>query len=389
MNIQNNLGLIITLVVIVTIIITPILSYIYMRIIYKPIFDWWYSNGGEKYKNQFSISTLVSANYSSFLYAISKLFSEPLNQLNVDAIRFIIGKLFPYMTYVQNGKQFGILTPKMMCETIKLGPGDNDQLFDNWFSSYMRGGLPLKEGDPLKYTKSPEQKNSNVPGGKYYYYTFEKQGNGNYSGIYPQENKGGPDWAGLILEWLNGTSNPSSNPTWVLYKDADGNEQTFLLNSKDPDPYKHWTSRPDNFLGRMGIYPDSPLVVYFINNKYSANGFTVDAQAFQNLLAPAGSVAGGWVGYLNGASGSNYDDYANILYTTVQVPLPPPPPQCKKPDVARGIFAGLGTALGILGAALMVPVTGGTSLAIAGTIGVAGAASGVYNGIQAGKGTCS
>jgi hypothetical protein len=387
MNIQNNLGLIITLVVIASIIITLILSYIYMRIIYKPIFDWWYANGGEKYKNQFSISTLVSANYSSFLYAISKLFSGPLNQLNVDAIRFIIGKLFPYMTYVQNGKQFGILTPKMMCETIKLGPGDNDQLFDNWFSSYTRGGLPLKEGAPLKYTKSQEQKNSNVPGGKYYYYAFEKQGN--YSGIYPQENKGGPDWAGLILEWLNGTSNPSSNPTWVLYKDADGNEQTFLLNSNDPDPYKHWTSRPDNFLGRMGIYPDSPLVVYFINNKYSANGFTVDAQAFQNLLAPAGSVAGGWVGYLNGASGSNYDDYANILYTTVQVPLPPPPPQCKKPDVARGIFAGLGTALGILGAALMVPVTGGASLAIAGTIGVAGVASGVYNGIQAGKGTCS
>ena len=75
-----------------------------MRIIYKPIFDWWYANGGEKYKNQFSISTLVSANYSSFLYAISKLFSGPLNQLNVDAIRFIIGKLFPYMTYVQNDR---------------------------------------------------------------------------------------------------------------------------------------------------------------------------------------------------------------------------------------------------------------------------------------------
>ena len=71
------------------------------------------------------------------------------------------------------------------------------------------------------------------------------------------------------------------------------------------------------------------------------------------------------------------------------MPLPPPPPQCKQPNAARGIFAGIGAALGIIGSALMVPVTGGASLALAGTIVAAGVASGVYNGVQAGQGTCS
>lgn len=390
MNIQNNLGLIITLVVIASIIITLILSYIYMRIIYKPIFDWWYSNGGAKYKEQFNINTLVTANYSTFLYAISKLFSGPLNQLNIDQTRFIIGKLFPYMTYVQDGKQFGILTPKMMSETIKLGPEDNDELFDNWWPTFKRGGtIPLKEGAPLTYTKKQASKtNPNVPGDKKYsYYTYTKEGD--YSGIYPIGNTGGPDWAGLILEWLNGTSTPDpNNLLWGVYNDAEGNEQTVLLDTKEPNPYKHWISRPDNFLGRMGIYPSSPLVVYFINNKYSADGFTVDAQAFQNLLAPAGSVAGGWVGYLNGASKSDYDEFTNLLTTKVQIPLPtppPPPPQCKKPDVARGIFAGVGTAAGIAGLAL-VPGLGEIAMASIATVGLA---SGLYNGFQAGQGTCS
>ena len=65
-------------------------------------------------------------------YNFDKLFRGSLNQLNINQVRFIIGQLFPFLRYVKDGRQYGIITPKSMCETVKLSSDDNDQLFDNF-----------------------------------------------------------------------------------------------------------------------------------------------------------------------------------------------------------------------------------------------------------------
>ena len=74
-----------------------IVTYITIRLNYKPLFDWWVNNGGNKYNDKLNLFTLATANYSSLMYYISKSMSTPLNQLEVPQIRFILGQLLPYL----------------------------------------------------------------------------------------------------------------------------------------------------------------------------------------------------------------------------------------------------------------------------------------------------
>jgi len=371
------------------IIIWLIFSYITMRIIYKPLYEWWAQNGGDKYKDKLSITSLASANYSTILYNFDKLFRGPLNQLNINQVRFIIGQLFPFLRYVKDKTQYGIITPKSMCETVKLSSDDNDQLFDNFLQTYKRQDTIIKEGAPLQYIQMSVKKDS-VPGGKYYRYVFAPNTGDDvkYSGVYPKGTEDTVNWSGLILEWLNG-GDYSEDAIWGLVPDADNLLQPFVVNPPDDKKtYKYWfendTGRGDNFLARMSILPNAPLVVYFINNQYSTQGMKVDAQAFKNLISPAGgSIAGGWVGYLNGSSDQNYDYFTNTIRTTTDFPMPPPPPQCTKPNVGNGILSGVLSAISIGSMVLFLP----EGAALWPVVGAA-LLSGGISGYQAGKGTC-
>ena len=142
----------------------------------------------------------------------------------------------------------------------------------------------------------------------------------------------------------------------------------------------------------MGIFPDAPFVLYFCSNKYSTEGMKIDAEAFNNLLGGSGGVnAGGWVGFLNGLGGSNYnlDQYINLIRTITDYKLPPTPPPCKQPDTMAGVSAGVGAGMGIAGVGLIGLGMGPPGWALAGVCALAGLFVGVTTGLNAGKGTCN
>jgi hypothetical protein len=354
-----------------------------IRINYKPIFDWWTNNGGKKYDDKFNLFAVVASNYSSSLYYLSKLVTNPLNQLEAPQIRFILGQLMPYTTYVIDSRQYGLLTPKMLCETVKLSRLDNDDFFNNWFDFFERQNLPVKEGAGLNYIPNPgvlDKKTNRMQ------YTYTLQLNtgddSGYTGLYPKDLDDS-GWCGLILEWLG--------QGWVLQTDDDKLLHPYYTGTDD-NSLSSWfankgAGRPDNFLARMGMLPTCPLVVYYCNNQYSTNGMKVDPQAFANLLSSSGDMAGGWVGFLNGMAGGNYDydDYTNLIRTRVDDPAPPVPPQCKPPNTLNGVLAGASTTLSALAGLAFIPEAGLPAfLAI---IGIA-IATGTISGVQAGAGTC-
>ena len=374
-------------------------SYIIIRYNYKALFDWWVNNDGSKYDNLFDLFAVCTANYSTPLYYISKFFTNPLNQLNLDQTRFVIGQLLPYNRIDKDGRQNGIITPKSLCETVLLSSQDNDVLFNNWFNNFgTRGGKAINEKIFLAYNPNTPVKN-NLGRDTYSYSLIPNTGdNANYYGLYPSPLDR-PSWCGLILEWLG----PDD---WIMEMGTDDILHPVRKDSSPKATLDKWfqnngdgndIGRGDNFLARMGITPNCPLVLFFCNNISIVQGQEVDTQAFVNLLAPAGSLSGGWIGFLNGDSKLSYDKYIWLLQSVVDDPRPqtPTPPQCKQPDAGAGWIAGLGSGLPL--AAMAAPMfveagaaaeiaTGGLItpfLIIAGAIGL-----GVLNGLQAGKGTC-
>jgi hypothetical protein len=364
-------------------------SYIMIRINYKPMFEWWNNNNGKNYDNLLNIFAICVANYSTPLYYLSKIFTNPLNQLDIAQTRFIIGQLLPYTTYVMDNKQYGILTPKSLCETVKLSRLDNDDLFNDWFDTNGKRGNPLlliKEGAPLVYTQNPGVYDKKTGITSYTYSLVVNTGTDvGFYGLYPTTFDH-DSWAGLILEWLG--------PSWVMQADADN----ILHPHPKPDTKNSlglWfmndgIGRGDNFIARMGMLPTCPLVVYFCNNQFSTQGMEVDPQAFANLLAPAGGIAGGWVGFLNGMSGASYDHYTNLIRTRTDDPTPPIPPNCKPPNIGNGIMSGITSGIGVASMAFFVPPPFGETAAIASFCGIAfmSLLTGALTGYQAGAGTC-
>jgi hypothetical protein len=382
----NNIsGVKVFFIIMISLIFWYITQYIIILILYKPLFQWWKTNNGEQYDKVFNMMTPATIDYSSIMYYMNKLNGGPLNKLDTNQLRFLVGRIFPFMTYIdQNRQQQGILTPKSICKSILLSPSDSpaDELFTKWFMSAKRGGLPIKEGALLLYKKSDKHTSTTVPGGFYYTYSFipnpKDSKDFGVSGIYPQGATDRNDWTGLILEWLG--------PDWGIAPDK--NDINHFVGINPNANYDKWTenTRGDNFLSRYGIFPDSPLITYFCNDLYSTNGMPINAIAFQNLIAPQGDVAGGWIGYLNGMVGSQDDDYYKILYTSVEYPLPKNP-TCSKKDVGSGFMAGLSTMFSTASMALMVPPSPASPFIIFGIFFWA-LASGAYSGFQAGKGTC-
>jgi hypothetical protein len=284
-----------------------------------------------------------------------------------------------------------------------ISTSDNVDKFNFWFKQFTRSMTKdgktykagLDENSLLTYTRSDpiplKTPNGDDTGRKQYTYTPNADPKTGLFGVYP-DPKLNNDWSGLIIEWLG--------YGWVMETDDDGilhpvyNGPEGLASEQlkqwfEPNP--ELGGRPDNFLARMGVFPDSPLVTYFCANQYSTKSMIVDPQAFANLLGKSGVNAGGWVGFLNGMSGGGHDldDYINLIRTTTDNPDPPTPPPCTKADTSKGFVAGASTAAGIGGIGLMAIGTGNpVGVGIGMAIIAVGLIAGYMAGSDAAKGTC-
>ena len=200
-------------------------------------------------------------------------------------------------------------------------------------------------------------------------------------------------WAGLIFEWLNGPNSttpgkwdafkthcptdatkcsPSpfgiSNgaPRWCTVQGTDF--MKFAMNTIDPvgkdvDYYKYWfnadpkTMIPnppgDNWISRMHVLLDSPLILGFINGTYTLGGVAADHQAFENLIGTTGGIAGGWMGFIHGNPVSS-DAYTNLIHTEMEWKSNPSLPVCK-PHTIANIFTGIAAGIGVAMMAVFAP----------------------------------
>ena len=367
------------------IIIWIITDLIMAHLSYKPLFDWWNGNGGSTYSTQFSLSTCMMSYYSTPLYYFSKLTISPQEFLSLDQIAFLVGDIFPYLRATVDGVQSGILIPRHLCESLLLKTTDGDTLFNNWYqtlnvnrdeNSYLVYGSPTS-------SKSPADSQGNT----YTYLDFglpKADTNTSLIGIYPAPSDTNSwmglisEWGGPALKWQADKSNTFYSPE-VLSTVQDGTNLWWFNYNNTGAP------RPDNFLARMGIPPDSPLVVYFCTGKYSVDGLPVDASALSNLFQSAGANAGGWIGYIRGRGPNTpIDELRNYIYTKVDWMAAPNKPCNNDPgsQALNGTTAGLSSAVPgimmtlpmIMGeSAILDPIPGGliALLAVAGMAGMA------------------
>lgn len=300
-----------------------------IRLAYKPVFDWWQQNGGNKYK--FSLLNLYASYNSYILYGLTRLVQSPQYSLSLPQMTFFIDYILKYTYYVDSDKQpHGVIMPPHVAESalLKYGQGITD--FDEWYSN------PRNPRNDTPWDPST-----------------------NPAGVYPTKDDI-TNWKVKMAMWAGYDQN-NSNSFWV--SQANG------IISPNTDTVSTWAkawndtyNNPDNFLARSGVMPDSPLVIAFINNKYSDpnNGVVFDAEAFKNLVGFGNINYGGWLGFLKGmeAADISEDKYANILYTQYTTIPPPPPADCG--GGGAGWFGSITSAL-----------TAGLSLAIMGPEGIA------------------
>jgi hypothetical protein len=300
------------------IIIYIVTDLIMAHLSYKPLFDWWDGNDGSRYSNLFSLSTCMMSYYSTPLYYFSKLTISPQEFLDLDQIAVLVGDIFPYLRATVGGVQTGILLPRHLCESVLLKISDGDTLFNNWYQST---GTNRDENSYLVYgTATPGQTGADSQGNTYTYLEFgspQADKSTGLIGVYPAPSDSNSwmglisEWGGPNLKWQADKSNTFYSPE-PLQTPSDGSGLSWFNYNNTGAP------RPDNFLARMGIPPDSPLVVYFCTGKYSVNGLPVDASALSNLFHQAGANAGGWIGYIRGRGPlASIDELRNYIYTKV------------------------------------------------------------------------
>jgi len=207
----------------------------------------------------------------------------------------------------------------------------------------------------------------------------------NLIGVYPSASDTN-SWMGLIAEWGGPNLRWQPDESKKFYSpeplptQSDGSGLWWFNYQGTGSP------RPDNFLARMGIPPDSPLVVYFCTGKYSVNGLPVDASALLNLLEPAGANAGGWIGYLRGrGSTTSIDELRNYIYTKVDW-LSAPNKPCNSSNSTLNTASAVASS--VIPAAMMIPALAPVAPPfgiIAGILGVA--TMGTLAGVKASNST--
>lgn len=414
-NKKNHLSL--NIIIIIAIIVVLMMSYIIMRLSHKPSYDWWYSpnlnNGigkiqnGNKYSEVFSISQMFAWQSSTTLFYIFRFLSTPESQLSSSAYRFLFKNILPYSIHTIDHQSFGILTPKSLCESVLLTQNDGDYKYDDWYNAKSTKGIEgykrVRDGTIMVDTKNlntVSHYTATVKKHNYKYYVRADNDDSMTNGLYTEVGMWPSPhnqlfWAAVILDWLNYDedgygqhmiNNYVPNNSWVLEGTTDGIPlyPTWYSTDNSSPNLSNWYKRPDNFLGRMRIPYDCPLVIYFMNNLYNIRGLHVDPDGFSNLIGSGTAVAGGWVGFCHGMEKSEADDLESYIKAYVQhdVPVPPPKPICrKKPNWLSGILAGLLSFIGI-----GVFAVGAPEAAI--PVLVAGAGAGAISGYQAAKPTC-
>lgn len=405
------------LFVIAAIVIYLLASYVSIRVAHKLELEWWNhpelssksaikKYGGANYDDRFSMMSMFAAKQNQLTYFVINLFQPPIAHLEMTHYRFLIDRIFLYRLYRDgNNVQQGIVTPKAMCESVLLKPGDGDDRFDAWFSTaqYVEGSYRYNfDADaPALFVSVPLDDKYKM-GGTKQCWTFRRKLSGSHVGLYPSaDDLGG--WQGQFLFWLN--TQPDGNVfriqqgCWVFYTDdsLEGGkampgwwEGDGTNSSKKND---NWWNRADNFLGRMGVSYNCPLCIYFLNGEYTQDGVKVDSQSFKQLLGSSSSVAGGWVGLVQANISQDEGWFLNIMDSSVKTHINPKPP-CTKPNAGAGFMGFVGSVVPLL---LMIPgvgpaTAGVSTLArfgprIAGLLGTG--AVGIGAGIQAGSGSCA
>ena len=387
---------IVTTGIIITTVVYIIISYIIIRINYKPILDWATQQGAKNYKNKFNMFNLVAAKSNPIIYWVSNfLLTPPTARLTINQIRFLLSTILPNATFVtpDSGVQMGIVTLRSLAISVlpdyqnELSP---DKIFDNWVDKGgpngghgQRGGYPVSASNTkkLKYIqattpfKIPTEQ-AWASGTTLYSYVIDPDCIvDGHAPIWPapvdQES-----WKGLIFEWLNGpnstksnlttTPDPTSSGGFFFYWTSTDKSEVVIQENRatggDGSPngaskpmsqkYQYWfgpdnKSPPgDNWISRMGLPYNTPLIIGYVNNQYSIEGVIMDPQAFQNLVGGvSGDIAGGWVGYVQGLGEQiSSDALNNIIKTSVEYTPSKAPPPCKK-NAAGGIFGFLGPML--------------------------------------------
>ena len=287
-----------------------------IRISYKPVFDWWKKYGGNQY--DVSIFNIFSGYNSWILFYLSKLNTSPVNTLNTTQITFFVDHILKYTYYVDDkGVGQGALMPVHVAKSAKFGRDQGITRFNTWFDKNKKKNQDWTLTD--------------------------------HSGVYPR-NADTPSWREKIANWAGSTD----KDFWVTTSGVDiPNPKTATTWSKE---WQDVGEHPDNFMAAMGISPDSPIIIGFINGKFNDpnTGLLFDANAFVKVLGDEGPNLGGWLGYLKGSQKATIDsdDYVNFLYTQYSVKANPPPASCG--NDAAGWLGAIGTALGAgLGLAAM------------------------------------
>ena len=404
---QFNAMFVTGIIVISTIYI--IISYLIVRINFKPILDWAANQNAKKYKDKFNMMSLVTAKSNPIIFWINdNFFTPPLGRLNMASTRFLLMNVLTHATYIDDGQAGGIVTMRSLCESVLPNykdPYSKDLIFDDYIRRgyCKRGNHPVEPSATtgLKYIQTSYKATNDdefMNGTTFFHYTIDPScliigENGEKKAPLWPDPTAHEHWAGLIIEWLNGTSTTSKNycnppPGGASnFPKADGscalhfygvsgeNGVDIVENRSTKSPagkasmdtkYKVWFGTDDtgalgnppgdNWISRMGLPFNSPLVVGFVNNKYTMGTVPMDPTAFSNLVGGvSGGVAGGWVGFCQGRGEARADDLWNFLSTAAEWQPTPSPPPCKKSAVG-GILGFMGP---MLGAGLFAIATGG------------------------------
>ena len=354
-------------------------SYMAIRVAHKIEFEWWdkpelssktavKKYGGENYADKFSMTLMFAARKNQITYSIVNLFQPPIAHLEMTHYRFLIDRIFLYRLYRDgNNVQQGIVTPKAMCETVLLKPGDGDESFDAWFETakYSGGGsqYSFNVDVPAEFDFADLSGQYKMKGTKPCWTFHRKLVSESNVGMYPKADDV-TGWQGQFLFWLNtqpdGTEFHIDQGCWVFYTDDSfegGKAMPGWLPGDGTNSSKqndNWWNRADNFLGRMGIWCKCPLCIYFLNGEYTQDGIAVDAQSFKRLLGSSSSISGGWVGFIQENINRDESWFLNIMDSSVKSHVNPKPP-CTKPDAGKGIMGALMAALPLC---MMVPGLG-------------------------------
>jgi hypothetical protein len=325
---------------------------------YREFYKWWKNYDGSRYGAYFNLTNTLASNNSPLIFSLSSLFTSPNFQLDKHQRKFVLS-MFKFMRIGKGKSQLGHLLPRHLCNSLEFRRTDNDHSFNQWLEDTPN--QPRSDFTSLKYDSSG---------------TMMKDDKGDY-GVYPSMDDL-QSWRFLVMEWLG--------PGWSWKVDKNG------VTHPEADEYnsgrisKWWMNnqgRGDNFLSRINIGPDSPILIYFINDKYSTNSMKVDSIAFRNLLGPdrEGGV-GGILGYVSKIKSESTDAFNSYIYSSVDT----------SPIIAKDVCSDKVDALAVSSSVVGSFVTIGMGMALEGPAAVvtviAGITSGVLGGIKSAQPKC-